>query len=118
WSSIDYYNNWKAQHYRMRDVFAPLALGVESKDGQLNYYTMSDYLQDTNNLKLTVRVIDFSTGLKKEYTEVITAKANDSKIVKSFNINDLVSESEKAHTMINAYLTDSKGKVISQKDHF
>ena len=69
-------------------------------------------------MKLTVRVVDFSTGLRKEYTEVVTAKANDSKIVKSFNINDLVSESEKAHTMINAYLTDSNGKVISQKDHF
>ena len=118
WSSIDYYNNWKAQHYRMRDVFAPLALGVEAKDGKLNYYTMSDYLHDSNNLKLTVRIIDFSTGLKKEFTEVVSAKANDSKIVKTYNIADLVSESEKAHTMINAFLTDSKGNKISQKDYF
>ena len=118
WSSIDYYNNWKAQHYRMRDVFAPLALGVEAKDGKLNYYTMSDYLHDSNNLKLTVRIIDFSTGLKKEFTEVVSAKANDSKIVKTYNIADLVSESEKAHTIINAFLTDSKGNKISQKDYF
>ena len=118
WSSIDYYNNWKAQHYRMRDVFAPLALGVEAKNGKLNYYTMSDYLQDTNNLKLTVRVIDFSTGLKKVYVESVTAKANDSKIVKTYNMSDLVSDSEKAHTMINAFLTDSKGNKISQKDYF
>ena len=118
WSSIDYHNNWKTQHYRMRDVFAPLALGLESKDGNLNYYTMSDYLYDTNDLKLTVRVIDFSTGLKKEYTETINAKANDSRIVKTYNVSDLVSENEKVHTMINAFLTDSKGNKISQKDHF
>ena len=58
---------------------------------------MSDYLQDTNNLKLTVRVIDFSTGLKKEYTEAVNAKANDSKDCKTYNMSDLVSESEK-HT--------------------
>jgi hypothetical protein len=70
WSSIDYYNNWKAQHYRMRDVLAPLALGVESKDGKLNYYTMSDYLQDHNDLKLTVQVIDFSTENGKNLLSV------------------------------------------------
>ena len=69
WSSIDYYNNRKAQHYRMRDVFTPLALGIESKDGKLNYYSMSDYLQDRNNLKLSVRVVDFNTGVKKEFTQ-------------------------------------------------
>ena len=118
WSSIDYYNNWKAQHYRMRDVYAPLALGVESKDGKLNYYTMSDYLDNIDDLTLTVRVVDFSTGVKKEYTEIINAQANDSKIVKTYNISDLVSDSEKSHTMINAFLTDNNGNKISQKDYF
>lgn len=118
WSSIDYYNNWKAQHYRMRDVLAPLALGVESKDGKLNYYTMSDYLQDHNHLRLTVQVIDFSSGKRKEFTDRVDAKANASSIVQTFNINDLVSEAEKTHTMIHAFLSDSQGNVISAKDHF
>ncbi|MEA5126626.1 MAG: glycoside hydrolase family 2 protein [Proteiniphilum sp.] len=118
WSSIDYYNNWKAQHYRMRDVLAPLALGVESKDGKIHYYTMSDYLQDHNNLRLTVQVIDFSTGKRKEFTERVDAKANDSRIVKTFNIADLVNETEKAYTVIHAFLSDNKGNVISSKDHF
>ena len=118
WSSIDYYNNWKAQHYRMRDVLAPLALGVESKDGKLNYYTMSDYLQDHNNLRLTVQVIDFSSGKRKEFTARVDAKANDSRIIQTFNISDLVSETEKTHTMIHAFLSDSEGNIISAKDHF
>ena len=118
WSSIDYYNNWKAQHYRMRDVFAPLALGVEFKDGRLNYYTMSDYLNDTDNLNLVVRIIDFSKGVTKQITEIVSAKANDSKIVKTLDIAELVSDSKKAHTLINAYLTDSKGNLISKKDYF
>ncbi len=118
WSSIDYYNNWKAQHYRMRDVLAPLALGMESKDGKIHYYTMSDYLQDHNNLRLIVQVIDFSTGKRKEFTERVDAKANDSRIVKTFNIADLVNETEKAYTVIHAFLNDSKGNTISSKDHF
>lgn len=118
WASIDYYDNWKAQHYRMRDVFAPLALGVEMKDDQLNYYTMSDYLQDSNDLRLTVQVIDFSKGKRKEFSEKINAAANTSNIVKRFNLSDLVTEAEKSHTLIHAFLTDNKGKIISVKDHF
>ena len=118
WSSIDYYNNWKAQHYRMRDVFAPLALGVENKDGNLNYYTMSDYLNDYNDLLLTVQVVDFSEGVKNEFKENVNAQANNSNIVKTFNISDLVSENEKTYTMIHAYLSDSNGDIISTKDYF
>lgn len=118
WSSIDYYGNWKAQHYRMRDVFAPLALGVKFKDNQLNYYTMSDYLNDTNNLQLTVQVVDFNKGVVKQFKEKVNAKGNSSEIVKTFNVADMVSESDKANTVIHAWLSDSKGKVISTKDHF
>lgn len=118
WSSIDYYNNWKAQHYRMRDVLAPLALGVETKEDQLHYYTMSDFLQDHNNLLLTVQVIDFTTGKRKEFSERVNAKANDSRIVKTFNVSELVTEAEKPRTVIHAFLSDSMGNVISSKDHF
>lgn len=118
WSSIDYYNNWKAQHYRMRDVLAPLALGVENKDGNLNFYTMSDYLDDSNDLQLTVQVVDFSDGIKTEFKENVIAEANNSKIVKTLSISDIVDESEKSHTMIHAYLNDSDGHIISTKDYF
>jgi beta-mannosidase len=118
WSSIDYYDNWKAQHYRMRDVLAPLALGVEYKDDKLRYYTMSDYLKDHDNLRLTVQVVDFTTGKRKEFKEWVKANANDSRVVKTFHVADLVTEEEKAHTMIRAFLTDRRGNVISTKDHF
>ena len=118
WSSIDYYNNWKAQHYRMRDVFAPLALGIEKKDGNLNFYTMSDYLENRSDLILTVQIVDFSDGVKQEFKDIVDAEANSSKIVKTVKISDIVGESEKSHTMIHAYLRDSEGNIISTKDYF
>ena len=102
----------------MRDVLAPLALGVEYKDDKLRYYTMSDYLKDHDNLRLTVQVVDFTTGKRKEFKEWVKANANDSRVVKTFHVADLVTEEEKAHTMIRAFLTDSRGNVISTKDHF
>ena len=102
----------------MRDVLAPLALGVEYKDNKLNYYTMSDYLEDRDGLKLTVQLVDFERGLQKEYTEQVNAKGNDSRIVKTFDVAELVNESSKSRTMIRAFLSDGDGNVISTKDHF
>jgi beta-mannosidase len=118
WSSIDYYGNWKAQHYRMRDVLSPLALGVDEKEGVLHYYTLSDLLTDRDELTLTVQVIDFSKGIQKEFREKVNATANASTIVKSYTLSDLVKEKEKKHTLIHAFLSDSDGEVISRKDHF
>ncbi len=119
WSSIDYYGNWKAQHYRMRDVLAPLALGVKFKDNRLSYYTMSDFLTDENNLQLTVQVVDFTKGVVKELKEKVQAKANSSVVVKTFDVAELsVSETDKANTMIHAWLSNGKGETVSTKDYF
>lgn len=118
WSSIDYYGNWKTQHYRMRNVFAPLALGVKADAGKLNYYSMSDYLYDTPNLDLTIQVVDFNKGVVKKMTEKVTAKANSSNIIKTINMTDLVKESDKPNTLIRAWLSNNRGEIISTKDYF
>lgn len=118
WSSIDYYDNWKAQHYRMRDVLAPLALGIAFREDTLQFFTMSDYLQERNNLRLTVQVIDFNAGKQKELKMEVDAKANSSNIVRTMALAELMGESDKANKMIHAFLSDSKGNVISTKDYF
>ena len=118
WSSVDYYNNWKAQHYKMRDVFAPIALGLMVKDNQLSYMTMSDKLEDVSNLTLNVQVIDFSGKKLKSFTENVTAKANSSITVKSFEVDKLLTEEQKHNSVIHAWLSDKTGKTVSVKDYY
>lgn len=118
WSSIDYYGNWKAQHYRARDVYAPLALGIAEKNDSLHFYTLSDYLDNKENLRLTAQVIDFSKGKRKEIVQQVSAKANDSRIVLSLPVKQLLSDDEKHHALIHAILQDGRGRTISTKDHF
>ena len=118
WSSVDYYNNWKAQHYKMRNVFSPLALGVEYKDNTLSFYTMSDQLNDIDGLQLTVQVIDFSGKKHKEFKQKLSAKANRSTVVRAFKDSELVTEEQKQNVVIHAWLSDRNGKVVSVKDYF
>lgn len=42
WSSIDYYDNWKALHYRVRDDFEPIAVLRNWEDSSFHYYLWSD----------------------------------------------------------------------------
>lgn len=63
-------------------------------------------------------VVDFTTGVREEFTERVSAKANESRIVKTFDVAELVTEEEKARMMIHAFLSDRDGNVISIKDHF
>ena len=43
WSSVDYFENYKAQHYRMRDLFRPTAVvAVEKELGKKDFYVVSD----------------------------------------------------------------------------
>lgn len=119
WSSIDYYGNWKALHYKARDVFAPLALGAALKDNKLTFYTLSEKLKDTENLQLHVQVIDFSGKKLKDFTKSVTAKANSSNAIKTFNSNDLLTEEQKQHCVIHAWLSDKKDeKVIAARNFY
>lgn len=118
WSSIDYYDNWKAQHYKMRNIFAPLALGVEFRDNKLSYYSMSDYLYDVNNLQLHVKVIDFDGKVLKYHKEKFNAASNSSNVIKSFYSSELVTEEQKHNTVIHAWISDSNNKTISTKEYF
>lgn len=118
WSSIDYYNNWKAQHYKVRDVFAPIALGAEEKEGKLNLYVMSDLLTNNDNLRLNVKVIDFNGKVIKTFTETVSAKANSSLIVKSYEVSEMLTEDQKHNSLVHATLRDKKGKVIALKNYY
>ena len=53
----------------------------------------------------------------KELKIAINAKANNGKIVKTA-LKEWMNEEEKVNKMIHAFLSDSKGKIISTKDFF
>ena len=116
WSSIDYYNNWKALHYKAREVFAPIALGSELKNNQLSFFILSDKLENVDNLQLHVQVIDFEGKILKNFKQTVSAKSNSSFKVSTYNIADLVNEEQKHHCVIHAWLSDKKDNFISGKN--
>ena len=59
WSTVDYYGNWKASHYQVKESFAPTLLVVtETLDG-LSVIGCNDNLEIQNGT-LNAKLIDFS----------------------------------------------------------
>ncbi len=59
WSSLDYYGNWKAFHYQVKESFAPVFLAVVEKTDGLSIIGSNDNLEVKAGI-VTVKLIDFS----------------------------------------------------------
>ena len=67
WSSIDYYGNWKALQYRMRDDYREVAVVAKFNDlTDVDYYIVSG-IDDEVNSKITCDVYDLKGKLVKSY---------------------------------------------------
>lgn len=59
WSTLDYYGNWKAAHYQVKESFAPLLVTVSENAAGLSVIGNNDNL-DVISGTLAVKLLDFS----------------------------------------------------------
>ena len=118
WSGIDYYNNWKAMHYKARDVFAPIALNVHKEEDNLNIYIMSDKLDDVSNLSLHISLIDFQGKVIKNLQTKVNAKANASEKIYSLSIEDFATPTQQENSVVSVQLIDSNKKTVAESNYF
>ena len=59
WSSIDYFGNWKALHYKLRSALAPVIVDIVEKEGRHALWLCSD-TPLSGEVTLALTAIDFS----------------------------------------------------------
>ncbi len=80
WSSIDYFGNWKALHYKAKKAFSNVLLVTKPSKYDYDTYIVNDSLVPiTDTLKL--RIIDFHGKVMRSSAELITVQANTSQKV-------------------------------------
>jgi beta-mannosidase len=101
WSSIDYYGNWKALHYAVKEVFAPLALSLSlDKNNLLQVSAMSELAYEIDDT-LEISIYNLDGLLLSTSREGVSIQANTSTDLKS-----LSNFSE--HQIVIARLVDNK----------
>ena len=79
WSSIDYYNRWKALHYFTRKAFADILVSPVIENEKLRVYIVSDKRQDVEG-RLTLTLFDFTGSALWSSDEEIVISGNSSDI--------------------------------------
>ncbi|WP_298139308.1 glycoside hydrolase family 2 protein [Flavobacterium sp.] len=59
WSTLDYYGNWKASHFQVRESFAPILLIVSENNNGLSVVGTNDNLEPQAGIVIA-KLIDFS----------------------------------------------------------
>ncbi|NVJ88600.1 MAG: glycoside hydrolase family 2 protein [Flavobacteriaceae bacterium] len=80
WSSLDYFGNWKALHYKVKNAYKNTLISIEEKQQKYGVYIVNDNfnsIQDT----LTLKIIDFYGKEIWSSTKVLSIEPNSSKQV-------------------------------------
>ena len=85
WSSVDYYNRWKALHYFTKNIYKNVLISFEEMDENLNVYVVSDKLE-TLKANLEVKILNFKGEIIKTEIKEIEVHPNSSAIYTEIEI--------------------------------
>lgn len=107
WSSIDYYGNKKALHWKLKDLYAPILIGViPTTDGNFTVYANSDLYREIN-AEMLVNVKDFSGNIVKTYSENVIIPENGC-VHLSLNVNEFAKDFDKTSIYIDMQLVENE----------
>ena len=116
WSSIDYYGNKKALHYKLSEIYAPILLGMdETENGLYNLWISNDLQRDING-RVRILVEDMKGNQMFAFSKVVDIKANSCyRLPESIKIN--VSKKRKSECFARIILME-EDTVLSERLHF
>ncbi|MBN2176004.1 MAG: glycoside hydrolase family 2 protein [Bacteroidales bacterium] len=88
WSSLDYYNTWKALHYFVRDAYKDFLISFEENGDEVSVFVVSDKQQDLQAV-LDVKIIGFDGKIKWQNQTQVNIKKTRSDIYESIDITGI-----------------------------
>jgi len=117
WSSLDYYNNWKALHYKVRDIFSNLVILPVIKDEIFKVYINSDMLV-SRKCVLKLALSDF--GGKLIYTKSVDTVVlpNTNQIYYQAPFKDILQAEAEGKVVLNICLFEDNLKIAERRYYF
>ncbi len=117
WSSIDYYGNWKALHYTVKEAFKNIKISFNKNNDTLDIYIISDSLVNIR-AELKLSVIDFQGTIINEIEDEIIVESNKSQIYLKESITAITKGFNQNEILLVAALTDTDGKKIDKSIYY
>jgi beta-mannosidase len=108
WSSTDYFGNWKALQYKVRELYDDILVSVIEDKGNIEVFVVSDRLTDTQG-NITINAIDTLGKQKNIFNKTIGIEANSSFQIISENAEQFFKDVDKSSALIEVTFTDANG---------
>ncbi len=115
WSSIDYYGNWKAMQYQSQRAFAPVLINAIKEGDDLCVYLISDELQDRDDVRLTVELMDFDGKSHGKWTQNGKLSANTSMLFLKKRADEFLSKQDAATSFLRFTLKAKNGAALADE---
>ncbi len=115
WSSIDYYGNWKAMQYQSQRAFAPVLINAIKEGDDLCVYLISDELQDRDDVRLTVELMDFDGKSHGKWTHSGKLSANTSMLFIKKRVDEFLSKQDAATSFLRFTLKAKNGASLADE---
>lgn len=115
WSSIDYYGNWKAMQYQSQRAFAPVLINAIKEGDDLCVYLISDELQDRDDVRLIVELMDFDGKSHGKWTQNGKLTANTSMLFLKKRVDEFLSKQDAATSFLCFTLKAKNGAALADE---
>ncbi len=115
WSSIDYYGNWKAMQYQSQRAFAPVLINAIKEGDDLCVYLISDDLQDRDDVRLTVELMDFDGKSHGKWAHSGKLSANTSMLFLKKRVDEFLSKQDAATSFLRFTLKAKNGASLADE---
>ncbi|WP_052415528.1 beta-mannosidase [Algibacter lectus] len=117
WSTIDYYGNWKASHYQVKELYKPIKSMFFENDKALELHIVSDELKN-KKAYLNLEVVNFNGDVLNTFKSDINIESNASSVYFSTDIKDLINGHKKESTFVVARLLGEDNIVFDESLFF
>ncbi len=116
WSSIDYYGRWKAFHYYLRKLYAPVLVSTVYENKNLEVFLISDLLKD-NKVKVEIALMDFYGQILWQKSIDLTMKANKSVLIYKKSFKEILSHYDTSKIFLHTAINEND-KLIAENNLF
>ena len=117
WSSIDFYGNWKAAQYTIRDVFKTVITPVIIEENKLRVYIVSDSL-NIIDWKLKIRLKSLSGEQVFAMDKDVKVTANSSKVYFEIDPELMLKNNDKQNVVLVVTLESNKNQLSENLFYF
>ncbi len=122
WSSIDYFGNWKALHYKTKKAFKDVLISSHVENDTLKTWIVNDNLKSENGT-LSMQLLDFDGKVLWKKSKQIDVASNSSKVqfeidlsAIQFNKNETILVSKFKDETSNFYFVKPKDLKLNQDE--